>query len=153
MSFTYDWTNNPTIAAIRLMVSDTVAATAVWQDEDINGAASIEQQTWTSSMLYSGTGNQPLPSFPASPTRVAARLLDSYAALLARKAAVEQVLDVKLSCAAAAKEMREQAKELRSVEENCASFAVAEMVNTQFAARERVWKQFVRQYGGVGGIV
>ena len=82
-----------------------------------------------------------------SPYLAAALALDTIASRLGVQAALEQLLDVKLNCQAAAKEAREGAKQLRTIAAERGDFAIAEMINTQFAARERVYSQLLRLEG------
>ena len=148
MSFTYDPTTQ--LGQVRLLVADTNSAKPIWQDNEVQAALTME----SSSYLYiSGMGQPngaagPVGVNVVSTLRAAALLLDSLASNRSRLATVSQLLDVKLSHNLAAQELRATAKEYRDLEANSGSFAIAELVNDQFGARERVWKELLRREGG-----
>jgi hypothetical protein len=123
-SFTYDFSAAPLLSEARLLVSDTDSVHPIWGDDEINAILGMN----ANDVYYS-----------------AALLLFSLAANRSRLASVIQILDVRLSPAEAAKELRATAKEYIDYSENSGAFAIAEMVNTPFARRERLWKQWQRQ--------
>jgi hypothetical protein len=83
-----------------------------------------------------------------SPRRAAALLLDGLASNRSRIVGALKVLDISMDATAAGKALRDQAAALRETEANSGMFGVAEMVQDPFSARERVWKQLLRLYGG-----
>lgn len=148
MSFTYDPSTQQ--GQIRLLIADTDSSHPIFQDAEIQAAMTLE----SSSSLYisgmaSANGNVgPPPVNVTSTLRSAAMLLDSLASNKARLAGVIALLDVKLSFKDAAAALHTQATNYREVEANQGHFAIAEMVNDQFGARERVWKQLLRLEAG-----
>lgn len=134
--FTYDFTSNPTVANVRLLVSDTVnvAPLPIWQDEEIQAALNM----FSSQGIIVGLSgfNIAVPQI-YSYRRAAALLLRSLAGNRARMAAIE-ILDVKLSGSQAANSLRQIAEDLVTSEENDGYFAVSEMVQNQFSMRERL---------------
>ncbi len=149
MAFTYDFTTAPAISYVRLLIADTDAANPVFQDAEINAAYSIQQSQFQSSMFYSGAGGAYLPSTPVSYLRVAALLLDSLAANKSRLGAVTKILDVTLDVAKAAAALRDQAKAYRETDDDAGAFAIIEWCTTDFAVRDRWWKQLQRGTVGV----
>lgn len=149
-NFTYDFANAPAISSVRLMISDTQLP-GIFNDDEVNQALYLE----SSQALYVSGQAQPIANSVQNPAipqvysyrRAAALLLDSIAAQLSQQAAVEQILDVKLSCSQASIQARASAKALRDTEANSGNFAIAEMATNAFAARERVYKQLLRLYG------
>jgi hypothetical protein len=144
MSFTYDFTNNPTIATVRLLVSDTVdvAPLPIWQDEEISP---ILQMFSSQGIIVGLSGYTPAvpPTQVYSYRRAAATLLRSLAGNKARMATVG-LLDAKIDGAAAANALRAIADDYVTSEENDGYFAVAEMVQDAFSMRERLWKMLYR---------
>jgi hypothetical protein len=129
-----------------MLIADTDSVHPIFQDSEIQMALLMN----TSSYLYASMGQffGPPPVNVTSTLRAAALLLDSLASNKARLAAIVELLDVKLSADKAAIQLRAQAKEFRDLENNSGSFAIAEMVNDQFQARERVGRQFLRLEAG-----
>jgi hypothetical protein len=121
MSFTYD--PSTTIGHIRLLIADTDSTHPIFTDEEVNASIAMEG---------------------SYPRMCAAMLLESLAANRARLASVAAVLDIKLSAAEAAKELRELATLFRDSERDSGAFAIAEQAVDIFAARERWWKQYLR---------
>lgn len=144
MSFTYDIANAPQISIPRLLVADTDATHPIFQDDEILAAYTVD-----SIAVFPPIG-QGIAITYGSPSyrRAAAVLLDVLAANKARLAAALEVLDIKLDPSKAAKELRATAQQLRDTEADSGAFAIAEMVNTSFTARERTWKQLLRIFGG-----
>jgi hypothetical protein len=145
MSFTYDFTNNPNVAYVRLLVFDTngTAPYPIWQDEEITAAL----QLFSSSNIIVGlSGYTPAVAVPQafSYRRTAAMLLRGLAANQGRMATVG-LLDAKLNGPAAAKALQSIADDYVTSEENDGYFAVAEMVQDSFSMRERLWKMLYRQ--------
>jgi hypothetical protein len=147
MSFTYGFGANPTIDAPRLLVADTVQASHVFEDEEINLMYTIDRPVVFISST-SSAGTTPASFGTASFRRVAAGLLDCLAANKARLAGTLKVLDIQIGLDTAAKALQDQAKLLRTVDDEAASFAIVEQVFDQFGWRERVWKQWLRTWGG-----
>jgi hypothetical protein len=151
MSFTYNPGAGDPISRVRLLVADTDAANPVFSDDEVNLALSMEcSQAIFISAQAIPTGVNVAPPVPQvfSYWRSAAMLLDTLAANKSRLAAINELLDVRLSPEKAAQELRATAKEYRERENNAGHFAIAEMVNDIFSARERVWKQLLRLYAG-----
>ncbi len=148
MSYTYDFTTDPLLSQVRLLIPDT-SAPFVFTDAEINQFIWLE----SSQALYvSGQAVPNASSINTTPQtysvrRSAALALDVISSRLAQQSALEQLLDVKLAAATAAKEARERAKGLREQDAELGNFSIAEMVNTQFAARERVYAQLLRIEG------
>jgi hypothetical protein len=145
MSFSYTFGANPPIDYVRLLIADTDAATAIFQDEEIQSAYVIDSIVM---IIPVGQGSPTSIQGAVSYRRAAATLLDSLASDRARLASALKVLDVNIDTTKAAAELRNSAKAMREVEENSGNFAITEMVQTQWAARERVWKQLLRIFGG-----
>ena len=144
MSFTYDFTNNPTVATVRLLVSDTVdvAPLPIWQDEEI---VPILNMFSSATIIIGLSGYNPAVPVPQifSYRRAAATLLRSLAGNKARMATVG-LLDAKLNGAQAANALRAIADDYVTSEENDGYFAVAELVQDAFSMRERLWKMLYR---------
>lgn len=144
MSFSYDFTNNPTVATVRLLVSDTsnVSPLPIWQDEEINAALNL----FSSQNIIIGLSGYS-PAVPVSQVysyrRTAAALLRSLASNKARLTATG-ILDVKLNAQQAAQALSKIADDYILSEENDGYFAVAEMVQDSFSMRERLWKMLYR---------
>lgn|GEM_PF-6987988 len=144
MSFSYDFTNNPTVATVRLLVSDTVDVSPlpIWQDEEINAVL----QMFSSQGVIIGLAGYNL-AVPVtqiySYRRSAATLLRSLAGNKARMATAG-LLDAKISGAQAAAALRELADDYVTSEENDGYFAVSEMVVNNFSMRERIVSMMVR---------
>lgn len=152
MSFTYDLTSNPTVAYVRLLISDTVdnppTQPAIFSDEEITAFYRIQQAQFQSSMFFSGPAGRNLPASPVSYLRVAALALDSIAANKSRLASITQLLDVHLSPNVAAKALRDQAAAYRETDDNSGAFAIIEQCTTGWSFRDRFWSQIQRQQGG-----
>jgi hypothetical protein len=147
MSFTYNLATDPTLSTVRLLIADTNAAQPIFQDDEINAFIYItsSQAIYASSMAVPTGATPPVPGVQVvSVYRAAAAALDSIASNKALLSSIVSILDVKINAAAAAKALHEQAQAWREMEDNMGHFAIAEMVNTTFQARERVWKQFLR---------
>ena len=153
MSFSYDLTNNPQIANVRLLVADTDYNAPIFQDEEITAATNIVLSTFLTGQFYS-TPNGPLgggalgvslPSAPIPYYRIAAVLLYTIAGNKARLASVMQLLDVKLDASKASKALQDQAAAYIKLDEESGAFAIIEQVNDQFSFRDRFWKQWQRQ--------
>jgi hypothetical protein len=145
MSFSYDFVNNPTVANVRLLVSDTVDVLPlpIWQDEEINAALQIFS---SQGVIVALSGYTPAVAVPIvySYRRTAAMLLRALAANKGRMATVG-LLDAKIDGPAAAKALQAIAADYVTSEENDGYFAVAEMVQDAFSMRERLWKMLYRQ--------
>jgi len=132
----------------RQLIPDTTAP-FTYSDDEINRFlyATSSQGLYVSGQAAPLAASQTVVPQIYSPYLAAALALDTIASRLSQLAALEQLLDVKLNCQAGAKEAREGAKTLRTFAAERGDFAIAEMVNTQFAARERVWAQLLRIEG------
>lgn len=147
-TFTYDLVNAPQISQVRLLVADTDQANPIFTDDEVNAALQMEssQNLYVSGMATTGGAANQVPVLVYSIYRSAALLLDALAANKSRLAAINELLDVKMSAEKAAQELRATAKEYRDREANAGHFAIAEMVGDIFQARERVWKMLLRLY-------
>ncbi len=132
-----------------MLVPDTVAP-GIFSDVEVNQAIYIEssQGLYVSSQAAPTGNNQGCPVQVYSIRRAAALLVDIIANDWGKLAVVEQILDVRIDGPAAAKALGDRANNLRAVEANSGSFAIAEWVVDPFTAYERVWKQILRLYGG-----
>lgn len=150
MSFTYQFGANGQPDQVRMLIADTDSTHPIFQDSEVQMALTMEssQYLYVSSMSVQGGNATPVQTNQVSTLRAAALLLDSLAANKSRLAAINELLDVKLSADKAADALRAQAKRYRDTEANQGHFAIAEIVNDQFQARERVWKQLLRLEGG-----
>ena len=144
MSWTYDFTNSPVVANVRLLVADTDQTTPIFQDEEINAALSIES---SQSIIVGLTGYS--PSVPVAQVysyrRAAALLLNSLAANKSRLGGALKVLDIDMDLSKAAAALRDTAKQYIDQEADAGYFAVSEMVQDSFSMRERLWKMLYRQ--------
>ena len=146
MSFTYDLTNSPRIAYVRLLIGDTVDEGHIFDDEEITAAYTIQGSQFQSSMFFSGTNSgRNLPSQPVSYLRVAALLLDSLASAKSRIGAITKLLDVSLDPGKVAKSLREQANQLREVDDNAGAMMIIEQCTTGFSYIQRFNYQIQRQ--------
>jgi hypothetical protein len=145
LSFSYDFNSNPTVAIVRLLVSDTVDVSPlpIWQDEEI---VPILNMFSSQGIIIGLSGYNPVIPPPQifSYRRAAATLLRSLAGNKARMATVG-LLDAKINGAQAANALRAIADDYVTSEENDGFFAVAEMVQDSFSMRERLWKMMYRQ--------
>jgi hypothetical protein len=146
MAFTYDFTNYPAIATVRLLVSDTVNVPPlpIWQDVEIQAALNMFVSTNIIVGLSGYTPAVPVPQ-TFSYRRSAALLLRSLAGNKARMATVG-LLDAKINGAQAANALSKIADDYITSEENDGFFAVAEMVQDAFSMRERLWKMLYRNF-------
>lgn len=142
MSFTYDFTSNPTVATVRLLVSDTsnVAPLPIWQDEEIIPVLNM----FSSQGIIQGlSGYNVVVPQVYSYRRAAATLLRALASNKARLSVIG-ILDVKLDAKSASASLRAIADDYVTSEENDGYFAVSEMVQDQFSMRERLEKMAYR---------
>ena len=145
MSFSYDFVANPQVAYVRLLIADTSVAQPIFQDEEINAGYAIQNSTFQSSQFFSPPGGNTLPIGPVSYLRVAALMLDAVASNKARLASIKQLLDVKMDSSDAAIQLRAQAAEYRSVDDNSGAIMIIEQCSTDWAVRDRFFKQVARQ--------
>ena len=154
--FTYNGGANPPVDYPRLLVSDTqqfgpdgITPIYVFSDQEVASATQIELSVWQSPQFYSGPqGNATLGNTPMPWRRIAATLLDALCANKARLAAVQQILDVKLSPEKAAQALASQAAALRKADDESGAFVIIEQVNDVFSFRDRYWKSVQRQFAG-----
>jgi len=145
LMFSYGAGSNPQIDYVRLLISDTQAASHVFEDSEILAFAAITSQVWQSSMQYSGTlGVATLPTSPVNYLRTAALALDSLAANSSRLGGVIQILDVKLSVDKSAIALRDQAAQYRQVDDDNMAFVIIEQVQDEWSFRDRFWAQVQR---------
>jgi len=153
-SFSYSFGANPPIDYPRLLVSDTqqfaadgVTPIFIFYDQEITAFTNMQALQFQSSMFYSGSDGQNLPSSPVSYLRIAALMLDAIAANKSRLASVQQLLDVKLNPEKAAQELRATAAEYRKVDDESGAFAIIEQCSDYWSFKDRFWKQVQRQSG------
>lgn len=150
MSFTYDFVNAPQLAQTRMLIADTNILKPIFDDDEVNAALYLS----SSQGIFASGQRIPVaisyaPAIPIvySVYRAAALLLDGLAANKSRLASISTLLDVKLNPEKSAQELRATAKEYRDLASNDGSFAIAEMVNDVFSARQRVEAMYLRLYG------
>lgn len=135
------------IGMVRLLVADTDPNQYIWSDEEIQAAQQIVTMMFAI-WIPVNQGTSQIFGSP-SPYRVAATLLDSLAANRGKLMNVLKVLDVQLDTTKVATELRAQAKAYREVDDESAGFAIIELVQNQFGARERAWSMIQRLQGTV----
>lgn len=130
MAFTYDSSDlSSNQSRVRLMIGDTVSANAIFQDAEIDAFLSVEGD---------------------SVKRGAAAALMTMAANQVYVLKVIENMDLKTDGAAVARELRQQAGELRSqaadeeANEEGGAFDIAEWVVDDFSSRERLYKEMLR---------
>jgi hypothetical protein len=144
--FTYQYGANPQIDFPRLLISDTQEVGHVFEDSEITMAYAICTSTFQSSMFYSGTAGQTLPTANVSYLRVAALLLESLASNRARLGGITKLLDVGgIDLGKAASELRAQAKSWREVDDESGAFCIIEQCPTTWAFTQRFFAQVQRQ--------
>ena len=143
MSFTYDWTVAPEIAALRLMVGDTDSTKPIFDDSEIQGALTINS---SQNIIVGLSGYYPpqLTGNVYSYGRAAAMLLNGLSATKAQVVAVK-VLDVSVSPQAASTALKALGQSYIDQEISAGYFSVAEMGQDPFWMRERLWKMLYRQ--------
>lgn len=110
MAFHYDFTGYPAISQVRLLVGDTDSAHAIWSDEEITGAITIQ------GAQFGGRG-------AVSALRVAALLLDGLAANKSRLSTT-RLLDANVDPHGAAKALRDQARQYREVDDDSLALSI-----------------------------
>lgn len=147
--FTYDFNANYLVSAVRALIPDTDPSAPIFNDTEIYFFLNLESsQGIYQSSQYDPTGS----NVPAAVTqfdyrRAAAAAIDSIASSKSRLAVIAQILDVKLNAAAVQKALHGQAQALREQSDNSGAFAIAEMAQDAFSARERTWKVWQRLLG------
>lgn len=126
MTFTYDLSTD--IGKVRLIISDTVQAKAIFTDEEINAFLSMNE---------------------SNVKLAAAGALDTMASSQAMILKVIRLLDLSTDGAAVARALREHANQLRSDADKADAndgglFDYAEMVTNDFTARQRLRNQVLR---------
>ncbi len=149
MSFTYDV--NTYLGQVRFLVADTDSTNPIFDDDELNMCLQFESSqglyiSGQAAVSAIAASNPPIPQV-YSVYRAAAMALDSLAANKSRLSSVTQLLDVQLDVKSAATALKDQAENYRQIEARRGSFAIAELVFNDFTARERVFKQWQRQYG------
>lgn len=130
MAFTYDSSDlSSNQSRVRLMIGDTVSANAIFQDAEIDAFLAVEGD---------------------SVKRGAAAALMTMAANQVYVLKVIENMDLKTDGAAVARELRQQAGELRSqaadeeANEEGGAFDIAEWVVDDFSRRERYFNEMLR---------
>jgi hypothetical protein len=136
------------VETVRLLIPDTTAP-FIFTDAEINQFIYLEssQSLYISGQAVAGANSQSNVPIIYSVRRSAALALDVIASRLSQQSAVTKLLDVSLNAMQASKAASDRADSLRQQEAELGSFSIAEMVNTDFAARERVWSQLLRIEG------
>jgi hypothetical protein len=124
MAFTYD-VSTPR-GQVRLLCTDADAANQIFSDAEIDAFLALEADD----VRYA-----------------AAQALDTIASQQVLLLKVIRLLDLQTDGAAVAREVRQRAQDLRDQADSDAGFDIAEMVPNDFAARERIWKEFLRGGG------
>ena len=140
MAWTYDWTNYPNVAKIRLMVGDTDSTAQVFSDEEINGALTAAS---SQGIIQGLSGFTITPTQVYSFGRAAAMLLNSLGSVRARTL-IKRVLDVELDGKSAMSAMKDLGQQYIDQEASAGYFAVSEMVPNQFSMRERLYAMLLR---------
>ena len=149
MSFTYNFTTQPLLSQVRLLMMDTDSSAPIFDDDEVN---QFIQMTSSQAIYQSGQAN-PTGNAVSAPVQVyswyqaAALGLQTMAANKAYLASISKILDVTLDASKAQKALMAMAQAYLARDDNSGAFAVAEWVNDEFSARERVYKQFLRLYG------
>jgi hypothetical protein len=149
MSFTYDFNSSPQVSTVRLLIMDTDSTAPIFEDVEITQFLQIT----SSQGIYQSSQSNPTGNFIAAPVQVysyyqaAALGLQAMASNKAYLSSVSKILDVSLDPSKATKALMDMAKAYLDRDDNSGAFAIAEWVNDQFSARERVYKQFLRLYG------
>lgn len=146
MSFTYDPTTP--LGKVRLLIPDTDSANVIFSDQEITAFFEIQQMQFQSSMFFSPPGGRNLPSSPVSLLRVAALAIGVIASNQAKLSQITQILDVHLAPDKAAQQLREQAREYRTIDDEAGAFAIIEQCATGWAFSDRFWNVVQRQSGG-----
>ena len=149
MSFTYDFNANPILSQVRLLIMDTDSSAYIFEDVEVMQFIQMtSSQGIYQSPQWNSTGNQiAAPVQVYSLYQAAALGLQTIASNKAYLASVSKILDVQLDTGKAQKALKEMAQAYLDRDDNSGAFAIAEWVNDQFSARERVYKQFLRLYG------
>jgi hypothetical protein len=148
MSFTYNFTTQPLLSQVRLLIMDTDSSAPIFDDDEVNQFIFM---TSSQAIYQSGQAN-PTGTPVSAPVQVyswyqaAALGLQAMASNKAYLASISKILDVTLDASKAQKALMAMAQSYLDRDDNSGAFAVAEWVNDQFSARERVWKMFLRLY-------
>jgi hypothetical protein len=147
--FTFDFNTEPLLSQVRALIPDTDPP-GIFSDDEINMFINLEssQGLYVSGQAAPTASSRTVLPIIYSVRRSAAMGLDIIANKLTRLAGVVQILDVKLQLNVAAAQAKADAKDLRDQEARMGHFAIAEMVNDQFSARERVYNQMLRIEAG-----
>ena len=128
---------------------DTDSSAPIFDDDEVN---QFIQMTSSQAIYQSGQAN-PTGNSVSAPVQVyswyqaAALGLQTMAANKAYLASISKILDVTLDASKSQKALSAMAEAYLKRDDNSGAFAVAEWVNDEFSARERVYKQFLRLYG------
>jgi hypothetical protein len=121
MSFSYDPATQ--VGQVRLLCTDIDSSNPIFQDEDLNALLGLEAG------VVRFAAAQALEIMAANEVMVQKRI---------------KLLDLETNGPQQSTELRALANRLRKSEEEMAVFAIAEMVQDSFSARDRIWKQFLR---------
>lgn len=140
----------PLLSQVRLLIFDTDPLQPIFQDDEINQFIFLtsSQSLYSSSQFFPTASQTQVPPQVYSIYRAAALGLRSMAANGAALSIIQKILDVTLDAAKGSAALRQMAQDYIDMEASSGQFAIAEMVQDQFSARERTVKQFQRLYGG-----
>lgn len=141
---------DPLLSQVRLLIFDTDPAQPIFQDDEINQFIYLtsSQALYTSGQFFPTAAQTQVPPQVYSIYRAAALGLRSMASNGAALSVISKILDVTLDASKGSAALRAMAKDYIDMEANSGQFAIAEMVQDQFSARERTVKMFQRLYGG-----
>lgn len=147
-SFTYNFSTDLILSQVRLLIPDT-SAPFIFSDQEIQQFINLEssQGLYVSAQAMPSAAGTSYVPLVYSVRRSAAMALDVIANRLTRLAGVVQILDVKLQLNVSAAQAKADAKDLRDQEARMGNWAIAEMVNDSFSARERSYCQMLRIEG------
>jgi serine protease inhibitor len=150
MAFTYNFNTYPYGSWVRLLIMDTDASKPIFDDDEINQFLYLP----SSQAIYQSSQANPTGNSVAAPVMVysvyrsAALALLSLGSNSAYLSSIAQILDVKLDNSKATSALKSMAQSYFDMADNDGSYAIAEWVQDQFSARERVIKQWLRIFGG-----
>jgi hypothetical protein len=147
--FTYDFNANYAVTAVRALIPDCDVTHPIFNDDEISFYLTLTGQMgiYTSSQSDPTGANVGLGGNQYDYLRAAAQALDVLASSKARLAVISGMLDVKLSAKDVQQALHAQAEAYREQSDNSGAFAIAEMVQDSFSARERTWKVWNRLLG------
>jgi hypothetical protein len=149
MSFTYNFNTNLPLSQVRLLIMDTDSSQPIFDDDEITQFLQMKssQSLYQSPQAVATGISVPAPVQVYSIYGAAALALMSMASNKAYLSSITKLLDVSLDPSKSQAALKAMAQSYLDMDDNLGHFAIAEMVQDQFSARERVYKQFLRLYG------